>query len=175
MNYTNLLNDLNQATLFDLYRLYVAIGKELKNPKRLTMLKLKLRLGMELTYFYPKENRLLKAKLLELRQKNVVVRDYEQNESYIIPYHMLNLDNVDTTIYTMSSTDELTSNTVKVGDYVGFDKDGKSIVGVVRRINRQTVSLETKWGQQWRVGYNYLYRVHEAEPPNDLLPEATLD
>ena len=35
MDYTHLLNELNKATAFDLYRLHVAIGNELENPRRI--------------------------------------------------------------------------------------------------------------------------------------------
>ena len=35
MNYTDLLTELNKASLFDLFRLNVAIDRELENPHRL--------------------------------------------------------------------------------------------------------------------------------------------
>lgn len=163
MDYTHLLNELNKANAFDLYRLYVAIGNELDNPKRISSIKQKLHIGMELEYFYYVDNRLIRAQLLELRQKNVVLLDHEKNKRFVIPYYMLNVDGIDIQIYGFKSTESLTANTLKVGDCVGFNKDGDSIIGTVKRMNHKTVTLETKLGCQWRVSYHFLYRIHDTE------------
>ena len=39
MNYTNILQELEEASLFDLYRLSVAIEDELNNPQRIAKVK----------------------------------------------------------------------------------------------------------------------------------------
>ncbi len=118
---------------------------------------------MELSYFYHIENRLVNAKLLEMRPKNVVVLDHEKNKRFVIPYYMLNVDGIDIQIYESKNNDILTANTLKVGDCVGFNKEGESIVGIIKRINHKTVTLETNSGHQWRVAYSFLYRVYDAE------------
>ncbi len=163
MDYTRLLNELNKASAFELYRLHVAIGNELENVKRILSIKQKLRIGMELSYFYYIENRLVKAKLLEMRKKNVIVLDHEKNKRFVIPYYMLNVDGREVEIYETKNTDLLTANTMKVGDCVGFNKDGERIVGIIKRINHKTVTLKTNLGNQWRVAYSFLYRVHDAK------------
>ena len=56
----HLLNELNQASAFDLYCLHVAIGNELENPKRILHIKQKLRVDMDFSYFYHVEDRLVK-------------------------------------------------------------------------------------------------------------------
>ena len=174
MNYTHLLNELNKASSFDLYRLHVAIGNEIENPKRILNIKQKLRIGMELSYFYHVENRLVKAKLLEMRQKNVVVLDHEKNKRFVIPYYMLNVGGINTEIYEYKNKESLTPNTLKVGDCVGFNKDGESIVGTIKRINHKTVSLKTNTAHQWRVAYTFLYRVYDVEIPTNTLQNETL-
>ena len=63
MDYTLLINELNKASTFDLYRLYAAIDKELRNPIRIKLIKQKLIIGMELSYFNFVENRLFKGKI----------------------------------------------------------------------------------------------------------------
>jgi len=173
MDYTHLLNALNKATAFDLYRLHVAIGNELENPKRILNIKQKLRIGMELSYFDHVENRLVKAKLLEMRQKNAVVLDYEQNKRFVIPYYMLNIDGIDVDIYESKNSETLTANMLKVGDCVGFNKNGENIAGIIKRINHKTVTLETSSGHQWRVAYSFLYRVLDAEISINALPNET--
>lgn len=162
MDYTHLLTELNEATTFDLYRLHVAIANELENPKRVASIKQRLRNGIDLSYFNCIENRLIKVKLLEMRQKNVVVLDYEKNNRIVIPYFMLNIDQIDANIYESKSSEPLSSNSVKFGDCVGFNKDGENIVGVVKRINHKTVTIETSMGHQWRVAYSFLHRIYEA-------------
>ena len=77
MDYTQLLQALNDASLFDLYRLNVAIGNELENPCRLAAIKKQLRLGMDITYFDPVKNSLMPSTLRELRPKKAVVFDHE--------------------------------------------------------------------------------------------------
>lgn len=161
MDYTHILNELNKANLFDLYRLHIAIGNELDNPSRLMTVKQKLRLGMDLTYFEPTENRLLKGKLLELRPKKAVILDCEQNRRFVVPYYMLNIDGVETAIH--QHGDQLTANNLKVGECVGFNKDGKNIVGLIKSLNQNTVTLIVSTGERWRVAYAYLYRIHDAE------------
>jgi len=163
MDYTHLLEELKTATAFDLHRLHMAIGNELEDPKRILSIRQKLRIGMEINYFYYLENRLIKAKLLEMKQKNVVILDHEQNRRFAIPYYMLNVDNIDVEIYESEKTGELTANNLKVGDCVGFNNDGESIVGIIKRINHKTVTLKTNMGNQWRVAYAHLYKIHDAQ------------
>lgn len=161
MDYNQLLNQLNQAGLFELYRLKTAIDYELDNPERLTAFKQKLRLGMTLSYFEPKENRLIEGKLLEMRPKKAVILDYERNSRLALPYYMLNVEGGETAIHQKGK--QLTANELKVGDIVGFNKDGRDIAGVIKRLNSKTVTLAASDGNGWRVPYAYLYRIHDAE------------
>ncbi len=173
MDYTHLLSELNKSDLFDLYRLHVAIGHELENPHRILAMKQKLHIGMELTYFYHVENRLVKAKLLEMKQKNVVIVDYEKNKRFVMPYYMLNVDDNTAEIYETKSKESLTANTVKVGDCVGFNKEGENIIGIIKRINHKTITLQTNTGSQWRVAYVYLYRIYDASIIREALATQT--
>ena len=141
MNYTDLLDQLRRASLFDLYRLSVAIRHELENPQHVMRIKQKLRLGMELSFFDPVQNRSVKAKLVELKQKNVVIFDLEQQKNFLIPYYMLNVDGIETAIHEKTST--LTANNLTVGDCVGFNSDGKDIVGIIQRLNQKTATVHT--------------------------------
>lgn len=162
MDYTELLNQLRQASLFDLYRLSTAIDRELENPQQISAIKQKLRLGMELNYFDRVQNRSIKARLVALRQKQAVIFDLEQKKDFLIPYYMLNVDRIDTTIHEKTNT--LTANNLKVGDRVGFNSEGRDFVGIVHRLNHKTATVyTTNTGQKWRVSYSYLHRIHDAE------------
>lgn len=61
MDYTQLLHELQQASLFDLFRLKVGINTMLDQPERITWIKQRLQPGMEITYFEERENRLIPA------------------------------------------------------------------------------------------------------------------
>ena len=173
INYTHLIHELSNAQAFDLYRLNVAINKELNNPKRTLAIRKRLRLGMELTYFNDVENRLIPCKVLKINQKNVLIEELESNRPYLMPYYMLNINATDITIHETNTGGSLTANNVQVGDWVGFDKEGESIFGVIKRINSKTVTLETNKAQRWRVSYACLYRVHDAEITLKPLPHHT--
>ena len=161
MDYTELLNQLRHASLFDLYRLSAAIDRQLGNPQQIHAVKQKLRLGMELSYFDRVQNRAIKARLVALRPTQAVIFDLEQNKDFLVPYFMLNVDGVETTIHEKTNT--LTANNVKVGDCVGFNGDGRDFVGIVQRLNHKTATVHTNTGQKWRVSYSCLHRVHDAE------------
>jgi hypothetical protein len=163
MDYNHLLKQLERASLFELYRLQVAIANELDNPERLITLKQRLIVGMTLSYFDSVENRSRTATLLELKQKNVIVFDHEKQHKLVIPYVVLNVDELDTDIHRTGHAESLTANTLKVGDSVGFNNHGEPVVGVIKRLNKKTVTLVTRANEQWRVGYAYLYRVYEGE------------
>ena len=156
MDYTLLINELNKASSFDLYRLFVAIDKELRNPKRINLIKHRLVLGMELSYFNFVQNRLLKAKLLELRNTHALVFDYNTNKKLLIPFPVINLDNVNTEIYKSNDSEPLSANTLKVGDCVGFNHNGQIITGFIKRINFKTVTIHTTNNKKWRVSYSLL-------------------
>ncbi len=81
MEYTAILKALNEASAFDLYRLHVAIDKELDNPERIMNVKIFLRIGIETTYFCHEENRLIPVKVLELKRSYVIVKDIEKPNS----------------------------------------------------------------------------------------------
>jgi hypothetical protein len=174
MNYANLLTELNKASLFDLHRLRVAMSNEMDNPRRILAVKRNLQIGMELTYFDAVENRLIKAKLLELRQKKVLVLDTEQQKKFVMPYHMLNVDGIETSIH--ESSDVLTINNLKVGERVGFtnSRNGQLVAGIIKRLNHKTVTLETNQGKQWRASYRCLHRIHESEIAMERLSKQTI-
>jgi hypothetical protein len=72
------------------------------------------------------------------------------------------LGNVNTDINS-SRHEKLSKNNLKIGDCVGFNKDGMQISGMVIRLNYKIVSLITADNKRWRVSYSCLYKVIDAE------------
>ena len=75
MNYSDIIGALDNATEFDLFRLSVAINRMLDDPKRIEQLKHQLKIGQEIEYFEPNENRIIKAKVIKLKRTKVSIKN----------------------------------------------------------------------------------------------------
>lgn len=169
MNYTEIVNSIKNATLFDLYRLSVAIRHEMENSDRIEQLRKVFKEGDIVSYFDAKNNKLEQAKVLQKNQKYVVVENINDHQRWNVQYCLLNLGQVDIDIH--NHTAKLSKNTLKTGDFVGFNKDGVTIVGVIIRLNYKTVSLVTPDKHRWRVAYPYLFRIIDADIINQFDPK----
>jgi hypothetical protein len=56
-------------------------------------------------------------------------------------------------------------------DIVGFNKDGAQIIGIIVRLNHKTVTIITRENHRWRVSYNYLFKVIDADVINQFEPK----
>ena len=79
-----------------------------------------------------------------------------------LSYNLLNIANVTVDIHSnLQAT--LSKQKSKMGDCVGFHKDGEQIAGLVIRLNYKTVSLITKDHRRWRVSYRLLFKIIDAD------------
>lgn len=163
MDYSNILQELNKASAFDLYRLRVAIDQQLENPQRLAEIKKHLRPGKKISYFVETENRLIDAIVLKVMRKQLVVQNISDQKKWQIPLYWVNLDNVHTDI-TNNSKNGLDKSQLKVGDLVGFlDKRNNELTGKVIRLNQKTATVSTPKHGEWRVSYSYLHFIYDTE------------
>ncbi|MBF0370574.1 MAG: hypothetical protein HQL52_14065 [Magnetococcales bacterium] len=164
MDYSKLFQELQDATLFDLYRIQVGIDKMLDQPERLQAVKNRLRPGMEIVYFDEGNNHPVRGEVVELRRTRLVVRSLEDNKQWLIRFHMIDLDGVDTSIHTSQKPDKLDRNQLSVGDRIGFyDRKRQEHYGKILRLNQKSVTILTKAGTRWRVAYALLFRVMDGE------------
>jgi hypothetical protein len=163
LNYTQLIGELEQASLFDLYRLRVGISKMLDQPARIKAIKKRLRLDMEITYFDQTENRLIPATVEEFQRTKLLVRNISDGIIWKIPFYMVNIDAVDTDIH--ADQGKVDRNTLKVGETVGYhDRQQREQYGKIIRINPKTVTLHLiNSGAEWRVPYSLLFKVVDGE------------
>lgn len=162
MNYTQILDALQKASAFDLYRLRAAIDIELERPRWVMSIQAQLRPGQEITYFNPGSNRLIKAVLLEFRRKNAAVKDLDTGKSWLIPYAAINLDGADVEIREQPQ-EGLSRQSLSIGDLVGFmDAENQQQCGRIIRLNDRTVTLDAG-SRRWRVSYSLLHRVVDIE------------
>lgn len=161
MDYNLIVSELQKASTFDLYRLHAAIAKLLDDPDRLMAIKRELRPGMEITYFHQEENRLIPARLLEVRKSRAVVQDLQSERRWTIPLFMINLQGADTDL--APRRDSVDRLSLRIGDTVGFiGRDNVELFGTVVKLNPKRAKIQTAKGI-WAVPYAMLFTVIEGE------------
>ena len=86
MDYTEILEALNTASLFDLHRLQSAIYQELLNPVRVEQIKAQLKVGQSISYFDPQANGLIDAVILKIQKTRCLVRNVKRPEKLEHPF-----------------------------------------------------------------------------------------
>ena len=156
MNYTNILQELEEASLFDLLRLSVAINDELKNPQRIEKIKHSLTIGQEISWFNNGTNRLEKAIVKKLTPTRCEVTNLVDAKNWNILYAAINMDDADISIQS-SQKFGVKKSTLRVGDIVSFkDNEHKLQFAKVLKLNPKTAGLITMEGIKWRVYYENL-------------------
>ncbi len=161
MNYTKILEELNSASLFDLYRLQQAIRRSLEDPIRTRKIKGSLKVGQNIEYFDADENRLIEANIVELNRTRALVKNRHDGALWNIPFYHINLHHADVNI--SGATGKLDRNTLKVGDKVAFkDRNGVERFGEVIKLNQKTAGVLVG-ATRWKVGYRLLSAIIEGE------------
>ncbi|NGZ05276.1 MAG: hypothetical protein G8237_02870 [Magnetococcales bacterium] len=164
MDYSAILQELQGATLFDLYRLKVGIEGMLDQPERLAQVKRHLHPGMVISYFNGRKNRQSVAEVIDVQRTNVLVLDKTDGQRWNVPLHAVNLAGVDTDIHPHQGQNRLDKNQLRIGDSIGFhDRQNREQYGIIRQLNQKTVSIVTREGMRWRVSYGLLFKVMDGE------------
>lgn len=159
MNYSELIQLLDQATAFDLYRLRAALDNMIDDPKRLIEVKAALRLGQQVQFYDTASNQIHEVIVERIKQTRAHVRHCESNSRWDIPLCAINVRGVDTSI-SEQQKQGLTKNELHVGEVVGFvDRSGIERSGKVIRLNQKSVTIDDHSGGSWRVGYSLLHKV----------------
>ena len=175
MNYTEILEQLNKATLFDLHRLQAAIYQELHNPKRLDAIKIHIKPGQTISYFDVDLNCLVDAVVIKTMNTLCLVKNIKDSVRWKISFASINLEGVDTDIKPSSQQRGIPKQVLKVGDNVGFkNKEGQDLYGRVIRLNPKTATIEVAPKHKWRVHYSYLFPVLDGERGADTVDQEFL-
>ncbi len=162
MDYSMILNELNSASLFELYRLNASIRQQLKDPNKILLIKNILKVGQLIQYFEASENRLIDAEILELKRTQVLVKNRHDGKLWNIPYYFINVDNSNIDIHA-ESKQKVDRNSLKVGDKVCFkDKKGNERFGEVTKLNQKTSGILVG-NVKWRVAYSLLSPIIDGE------------
>jgi len=161
MNYDLVLSELDQASTFELYRLQAAISTLLDEPARITAIKQQLRPGMEISYFHEQENRLLTAKLLEVRKSRAAIQEIESGKRWTIPLYMINLEQSATDLAPQKQGVDRLS--LRTDDRVGFrGKNNEEHFGTVIKLNPKRAKIKVG-NTVWSVPYSMLFSIIDGE------------
>jgi len=164
MNYLEILQSLEKESLFDLYRLTIAINALLEQPEKLFAIKQHLSIGMEISYFCSRSNKLVDAVIEEIRRNHVCVRNKHDGKQWIMPFYSINLQHVNTDIRTNSNRRKVDRNQLGVGEMISFlGKNNEELYGKIVQLNQKTVSVLTRDGSRWRVSYGFLSKILDAD------------
>ena len=170
MEFNKILDELNQASLFELYRLNQAIWTQLEDPGRNKLAKRQLQAGQEISYFASDENRLIEAVIISVKRTRALVRNKHDGKRWNIPFYQINIDGTDADIKS-DKKKGLDRTSLKVGDYVGFDdNDGQEVFGQVIKLNPKTVRVLVG-KTRWRVHYSSLSPVLDGQTGSNLVLE----
>ncbi|MDQ7084445.1 MAG: hypothetical protein Q9M36_05735 [Sulfurovum sp.] len=115
MNYSQILKDLEEATLFDLYRLTSALQEEMESVEKIRKVRSSLRVGQVISWFESSTHRLVKAQILKLNKTRCLVESIESAEKWNIVYASINTD--DKAIHiNMNQKKGLKKSELSVGD-----------------------------------------------------------
>ncbi|MFT0173262.1 hypothetical protein ACLKMY_30395 [Paraburkholderia mimosarum] len=163
LRFMDILDRLRQAPSAELYRLYVAIGKMLDDPRRILEVRQQLHLGMSVDYVgdNPLEP-LSQGTIVELRHTQAVVQDGRSRRHWAIPYAAIIPGRAAPVVQPepppspRSKPEEFV-----IGDTVGFtDKHLNERFGIIVRLNTKTASIAVTGSEgHWRVSYGLLRKI----------------
>ncbi|MBF0159798.1 MAG: hypothetical protein HQL58_09755 [Magnetococcales bacterium] len=165
MDFSKVVDELKQASLFELFRLSAAIDVMIKDPARIQAVRRRLRVGMTISYFDDSSNQMIEAVVLEINRSRLSVRNLHDDRRWSILFGSVNLDRIPADIHAGSGGygQKLDRNQLRVGEMVGFHHNGGDLCGTIVRLNPKTVTLMTTQGQKWFVHYGHLFRIMEGE------------
>lgn len=164
MNYAEILQSLEKESLFDIYRLKVAINAFLEQPEKLFAIKQHLSIGMLVSHFCSRSNKLIDAVIEKIRRNHVCVRNKNNGEHWVLPFYAINLQHTNTDIPISPNRRKLDRNQLQVGKTISFiGRDNQEIYGRILQLNQKTVSVLAKDGSRWRVSYGLLSKILEAD------------
>lgn len=156
-------DSLRQAPSAELYRLYLAIGKMLDDPRRILEIRQRLHLGMAVNYIG--ENPLgppAQGTIVELRQTQAVIQDRATRRHWGVLYAAIIPETSSAQPYVEPTPPPGTQREeFFIGDTVGFtDKHLSQRVGIIVRLNAKTASIAVNdTDGHWRVSYSLLRKI----------------
>lgn len=162
MNYSEIIIELEKASLFDLARLASAIHIELSDTKRINKVKSALVADQVITWFNSKINALVEAKIIKCNKTFCEVENLSDGVRWNVAYCHINIGNVEIDI-NMNRKTGLTKHELHIGEEVMFlDHQQHPLYGKVLKLNPKTVSVNVSDGI-WKVCYTLLSKPTDVD------------
>lgn len=157
---TRLLDALRIAPSIELYRLSLAVGQMLNDPRRIIEVRRHLHLGAHVMYFNQRRGTLSPGRVIQLRPTGATVQDDVTQTQWNLPYAAIVADPaLQAEEAAQAPVHRPAPTSFKLGDTVAFtDKHLRERVGTITRMNPKTCSLICD-GEQWRVSPGLLRKI----------------
>jgi hypothetical protein len=163
MNFAALYDDLEKESLFDLWRLNIAIARAMEDPRKIAAIRFRLRVGQSICYFDAAQNREFSGRIIEIKRTRAVIRHDHDQQIWTIPFHMMKLDGTDDRTHFARTQQKMDRDSIRVGDSVGYvSREHRQVYGTVVKRNHKTATVRLSNGELWKVTYSLLFPVIEA-------------
>lgn len=166
---TRMIEALQDAPSLQLYQMRALIDTLLADPKRTMAARASLHLGQAVQFADFRTGQIRHGKLIARHDTQATVLEEAVHRSWKIPYVAIapasHEPGAQPKPYEPPPEPAATQGRreFQLGDKVTFDDaHGTAQIGIVKRINRRTATLETMDGRTWRVDFQLLRHVVEV-------------
>lgn len=164
MDYADLLAALEKTSLFDLWRLNVAIARTLEDPLKIDAIRARLCVGQAIRYFHPKENREIGGRIAEIKRSRALIRHDQDGKLWDVPFHMINLQGTESESPFPRAGRKVRRELLQAGDSVSYrSREHREVYGVVVKLNPKTAVVRLPDGERWKISYSLLSHVLDGQ------------
>jgi len=161
MEYSKLLELLQQSSAYDLYRLQNVLERILDDPNRIFGIKKALHPGAIIEYYDSDENQEIKARVVSFQRTRLVVENLHDHKKFNIPYLAVNT----ATLTGIENDNVMPRSQLQLGQAVAFqDSEGQAQTGEVVELGPHSATLSSAQGV-WRVNYSQISSIVEIPQP----------
>jgi hypothetical protein len=162
VNYSEIIIELEKASLFDLSRLASAIRNELADTERIDKVKNTLVVGQIIIWFNNKINALVEAEIIKCNKTSCEVENLSDKVRWNVAYCYINIENVAIDI-NRGQKRGLKKYELQLGEVVTFlDQQHHPLYGKVVKLNPKMVSINVNGGI-WKVCYTLLSKPTDVD------------
>lgn len=163
INFDEVMQFLQSASTYELFRLKNYIGNEIASPARLAHIKAQLRIGQSVEYFSSRSQTLRQGIVCKTNIKYAVIEANDGTGRWKVAYYSININSRPIHQNTPTKVGTLNKNNLALNTTVGFTNNGVDIIGTVTKLNLKTVSLLTTDNERWKVYYEHLFPIIDGE------------
>lgn len=164
MDFGALLDELEKVSLFDLWRLKAAIDRALEDPRKNEAIRARLSVGQDIRYFDAKGNREIAGRIVEIKRSRCLIQHEHDQKLWYIPFYMIHLEGAELDSRRSRVGGKVRRDSIQVGDLVSYrSRQNLDVYGLVVKLNPKTAVVQLPDGERWKVSYDLLSYVLDAE------------